>query len=813
MSLDAILTSPALAGMRAIKQWLVYILVPSKGRPGKNDKIPMHYERCVPTSVVDPASWTDAQTAVDATKRWGQGFGVGFAFTRNCGYWFLDLDSCHDGQAWSPLAIQMSQVLAGAAVEVSSSGRGLHYFGRGSVPPHSNKNTDHHAELYTADRFCALSGLSLAGDCNVDLSERIGWVAQTYFAPRAGASSSVSVVDEGPCPEWRGPTDDAELIRRAMRSHSAGSVFGGSRASFADLWTGDVQALAKAYPASGDDPYDRSSADAALAQHLAFWTGRDVARIERLMRQSALVRPKWDDRDDYLVDRTIQGACGRQVDVLQDKPIEAPAPVGGVAPGVTGAAPAAAASPAPAPGPANPTGVSTAAPVMRAVEGSTFLSADQQAQLFDGCVYIIEHHRVLCPGGLLLKPESFKARFGGYTFSMDTRNERTVRNAFEAFTESQVLRCPQANGTCFRPDLPYGTLVTDAGRTRANLWWPVETPRIRGDATPFWEHLKRIVPDKRDQTILLSWMACAVQYPGRKFQCAPFLQGVEGNGKTFFSRCLSEILGKRYSHWPDASKLGEKFNGWLFGKLIICVEDIHTDGNLDILERLKPWITGTDGVEIEGKGIDQITSEICCNFIFNSNHPNGIRKTRNDRRYITFLTPQQYETDLARDGLTPEYFKWLYAWCRSGGYAVVHDVLSSYQIPDEFRFDQGIRAPDTSTTGLAIAAGYGRAEQEILEAVEQGHTGFKGGWVSSIAVDRLLDRIQRGNVPRSQRRGLLKLLGYGWHPALPDGRATQTVGVDGGRPRLYVTAGHPALQVTDPTEVVRLYSAAQISTA
>ena len=53
-------------------------------------------------------------------------------------------------------------------------------------------------------------------------------------------------------------------------------------------------------------------------QHLAFWTGKDAARIERLMRRSALVREKWD-RDDYLGPRTIMGAISRQVQVLQDK--------------------------------------------------------------------------------------------------------------------------------------------------------------------------------------------------------------------------------------------------------------------------------------------------------------------------------------------------------------------------------------------------------------------------------------------------------------------------------------------------------------
>lgn len=128
-----------------------------------------------------------------------------------------------------------------------------------------------------------------------------------------------------PVPEWRGPTNDADLLRRALKSRSAASAFG-SRASFADLWEANVEALAKAFPG---DPYDASRADAALAQHLAFWTGRNCERIQALMQKSALVREKWE-REDYLP-RTIAEICARPGGVLQDSP-PAPWPLAMAAP-------------------------------------------------------------------------------------------------------------------------------------------------------------------------------------------------------------------------------------------------------------------------------------------------------------------------------------------------------------------------------------------------------------------------------------------------------------------------------------------------
>lgn len=153
-------------------------------------------------------------------------------------------------------------------------------------------------------------------------------------APAAPAVSSLPVDQdwtEEPRADWQGPTDDDLLIRRAMAAKpSAGSAFGG-KATFADLWNANGEALGRSYP----DPvrnYDASRADAALAQHLAYWTGKDCARIERLMERSALNRDKWG-RADYL-QRTILGAVARQDEVLTDKatlPLAMTAPAGALA--------------------------------------------------------------------------------------------------------------------------------------------------------------------------------------------------------------------------------------------------------------------------------------------------------------------------------------------------------------------------------------------------------------------------------------------------------------------------------------------------
>lgn len=780
---------PALAAFAAYKQFIVYIAQPSRTRPGKTDKFPVDFRSGRVANAHDAAIWTDHATAIAAATSWGQPYGIGFVFTEADPFWFLDIDNCllPDRSDWSPVAKQLCAAFAGAAVEVSQSGNGLHIFGTGRPPVHGCKNDSYGIEFYHAGRFAALTGVGAVGDAAFDASATLPSLVAAYFPPDPVQFTQDWTL--APVPEWRGPVDDDELIRRALRSHSTASAFGG-RASFADLWTGNIEALSRAYPDPAR-PYDCSSADAALCQHLAFWTGKDCERILRLVAKSALVRDKWN-REDYL-QRTIMGAVARQFDVLTDK---LPEPLAGAA---EGPAPSATQEP----------------PRPTMVQGSTFVGNDDQIALFAGCVYVRDLHRVLVPGGTLLKPEQFKVHFGGYTFTLDHANEKTTRDAWEAFTQSQSFRAPRADAPCFRPDLPPGAIVSKGGQTFVNTFWPVDVPRKVGDVTPFLNHFARIIPNDRDRAILLAYMAACVQYQGHKFQWAALIQGAPGNGKSFLSRCVAEAVGRRYVHWPKASKLAAQFNGWMVGKTFYAVEDIHVPGaKMEIIEELKPMITGGDGLEIESKGVDQVSADICGNFMFNCNDKSDLPKTNKDRRYGVFHCAQQTPEDIIRDGMGGEYFPNLYAWLRADGYAIVSEFLRTCPIPPELNpavTAGGLshRAPETSSTKAAIEASRGGVEQEILEAVEQGLPGFCGGWISSIQLDRLLERLGAARrVTHSKRKEMLRDLGFDYHPALIDGRVNNLVLPDGGKPRLFIRFDSPDRLISVPADAAKAYEAA-----
>ena len=91
----------------------------------------------------------------------------------------------------------------------------------------------------------------------------IRWLVDSYFPPRAGAGGDRDAEwTDGPCAEWRGPTDDDDLLRRALRSQSGKAALVGT-AGFADLWEARDDVLAATYPADGGSSsgYNGSSAD------------------------------------------------------------------------------------------------------------------------------------------------------------------------------------------------------------------------------------------------------------------------------------------------------------------------------------------------------------------------------------------------------------------------------------------------------------------------------------------------------------------------------------------------------------------------
>lgn len=775
-------------------RFFLYKTIPGK-KPGKRDKLPISPKTLEVFDSTDAAHFVDLETARELV---GAGAAEGVGWSVAPPYFFLDIDGAAEesGGAWKDIAARLCGLFPGCFVEVSQSGKGLHVIGRyeGPEPDHKKKRPSYHGvdlELYTSRRFVALT-FAGQGSADQDGGAGLGWLINNLFQPDATDAGGEGWTS-GPVIEYGGPSDDGELLDLMLNSRGSGAAILGGKASVRDLFIGDPSVLANFFPSDSQE-FDRSSADLALASHLAFWTGKDCDRVLRLIRMSGLNRDKWD-RADYC-ENTIGRAVRSCVNVYGQKNAAADHIV---APALV--------SPTHAPRPAD---ITASGATVR--DGFQFIGIDQQLEMFKGCVYVRDLHKVMIPTGELLGPDQFKASYGGYIFALDAANSKVTRNAFEALTQSLQIKFPQVSKTIFKPDEAPGAILVRQGKTYVNTYHPIPVDRRRGDVTPFLNHLALLLPVESDRLILLSYMAAIVQYPGKKIPWCPVIQGVEGNGKTLFSLCVAEAVGEQYTHWPQADDIDNKFNAWIVGKIFIGVEEIYLPNKPEAIEILKPMITGAAGFGVQGKGKDQESTQICANFIMTTNHRDAIKKTANDRRFAIFYTSQQKPEDLIRDGMAGDYFPALYNWLRSGGYAFVSEFLHTWQIPAQYNPTGALhRAPNTTSTAAALDESVTGVEQTILEAVDEARPGFAGGWISSTALDRLLISCKADRrYPPRKRRELLEGIGYIPHPGLRDGRTAGPSMIDGGcKPRLYVRKDSLTAQLTGPAAILDRYIAAQ----
>jgi Family of unknown function (DUF5906) len=447
------------------------------------------------------------------------------------------------------------------------------------------------------------------------------------------------------------------------------------------------------------------------------------------------------------------------------------------------------------------------------------ITISAQPTLFAGCVYVQALNQIMVPEGTTLKKEQFEndPRFSGRSYALDA-NGIEAKGAWDCFLQSKAVQFPKVRDLYFDPRDPAGQITERDGMAYINSWRPLNIASTPGDVTPFLAHAQLLLPKGEDAWVLMSYLAACVQHLGHKAAWAIFLQGVEGNGKTFFTKVMQYCLGKIYVHNAAADDLGNNFNAAFYGKLFVGVEEVLVDeGKKQLWNKLKTLITDRDQ-EVTPKGVDKATRELCMNFIFNSNHKDGLRKSPNDRRICPLYTAQQTKEDLLRDGMIDNldseesaYFDRLWSWFESGGNAHVLHYLQHFPIPDKYNFAKRCRrAPRTSSTDEALQAGLGGVEQAILAAVADGRQGFRGGWISSYYLTRLLMELRKDHqISLNMRALILRDIGYVPHPQLARGRANNPLRTGEGKSTLYVTPDHPTAKAQmSPSAVEAAYVSA-----
>lgn len=303
--------------MRASKQWVCWRL---EKRNGKLTKVPYNPLNGRKAESNDPQTWGTAQQALDRCNRPQSHYqGIGFMFSPSIlPIMGIDLDHCVNAEtgqidAWAWEIIKRLNTYA----EYSPSGTGVHLLIIGELPAievdgqierkgkkkklsGDDYQKDAAIEMYCEKRYFTFTGRRLKEspkeiahgqkqimDLYAELFPKV--VTSTYKTPIPMIAIS-----------------DRDLLDKAMRAANG--------QEFTNLW-------------NGQGGNDASQNDYKLCCMLAFWTGKDANRMDRLFRQSGLYRQKWDEHrgEQTYGEITLQNAINACTEVygsrLPDEPL------------------------------------------------------------------------------------------------------------------------------------------------------------------------------------------------------------------------------------------------------------------------------------------------------------------------------------------------------------------------------------------------------------------------------------------------------------------------------------------------------------
>ncbi len=257
------------------EQWICWR---EEQRNGKATKIPIDPETGNFASTTDDRTWTDLGQALGYAAM-GRADGVGFVFTATDPLVGVDLDDCRDPETGRPdePALTIIKELD-SFTEVSPSGTGYHVILEGELPDGRNRHGS--VEMYDQSRFFTVTAEHVEGTPAVvtERQEALEAVHEDFIESGISDGDGVSETGSAEAGGQEGMVDleDGELLKKA-RSASNGEKFD-------RLWRGSTAGYES-----------QSEADMALCCLLAFWTGGDRGRMDRLFRQSGLIREKWDE--------------------------------------------------------------------------------------------------------------------------------------------------------------------------------------------------------------------------------------------------------------------------------------------------------------------------------------------------------------------------------------------------------------------------------------------------------------------------------------------------------------------------------------
>jgi putative DNA primase/helicase len=283
---DAARFSRIPARLCALPQWVCW-RAEWKEERGKYAKVPLDPKTGREARSNNPATWGTFEEAVSCFNKDPALHGIGFVFSAQDPFTFVDLDDARDPKT-GELGDWAAEIVNGlnSYTEVSPSGTGLRIII--DAEPVGSAKRRGKIEIYSFGQYATITGNAIN---ELEIETRQGELADLYRMVFGGKEENQQAAPPATDPKLlrvRAISDD-ELVSK-MTSAANG-------AKFLKLW-------------NKEDVIDHSQADASLCTILAYWTRADAPRMDKLFRLSKLMRKKWDERRgvDTYGQRTINFA-------------------------------------------------------------------------------------------------------------------------------------------------------------------------------------------------------------------------------------------------------------------------------------------------------------------------------------------------------------------------------------------------------------------------------------------------------------------------------------------------------------------------
>jgi hypothetical protein len=209
-----------------------------------------------------------------------------------------------------------------------------------------------------------------------------------------------------------------------------------------------------------------------------------------------------------------------------------------------------------------------------------------------------------------------------------------------------------------------GIELAPNGRATAdyyNLWRGFSVQPKAGSWALFKRHVLEVIAgnDPSIFSYVVSWMAAAVQDPGKPGYTALVLRGGMGTGKTTFAKWFGSLFGAHFLHLDSTHQLTGHFNAHLQNAILVFADEAAWPGDKAGAGALKRMVT-EDTIFIERKGMDALQMPNLIHLILASNDewlwPAAVDERRgviidvsdhrrNDRPYFAAL-----EKELLKEG-------------------------------------------------------------------------------------------------------------------------------------------------------------------